>query len=491
MKYFLIIVGLVFSVLFMPSGTSYGAKIGYALIKGTVKNSNSKSWDFAQTGFFNNTTVTVPIERNGEFLKKVKVEGDAMDLYLYLNNDAITIYIQENDTIEINWDANNFDKTFRVTSPNALRNQDLQTMLLLYKNYRQDHLNLRKALYQEKGADSVKFSMINNMYNKEMETLFSNQEQKTAGIAKMATDLYYKYTSLLFSSKLLPSYELTVHQNAEKYDQMKVVNSKKAYQILSEVAFRSSANYRKFLFDYIRFEKAINGWAVEGDGEEQKNKTVPFDPVSKDYYLGLANLGVYEIRDWYISSVIMFGFQYYSFDDTEKVYHDFKKEVKIKEFADSLEVFYDKVKRLKPGNIAPEIKLKNEKGKLVSLEDLKGKVVYIDFWGVGCGPCIYEIKNSFPELKEKYKNGEVVFMNICVDSNEKRWKKSLTDLKSEGVNLIAEGWTNHPVCQVYGIKGIPHYFLIDKDGKIANNNAPRPSEKSKLYGEIDALLEKK
>ena len=172
MKHFLLNVSLIFSVFLIASGTSYGTKIGYAIIKGTVKNSSSKSWEFAQTGYFNNASVTVPIEKNGKFLKKVKVEGDAMDLYLYLNNDAITIYIQENDTIEINWDANNFDKTFKVTSPNALRNQDLQTMLLLYKKHREEHRSLRRALYQEKPADSVKFSMINNLYNKELETLF-------------------------------------------------------------------------------------------------------------------------------------------------------------------------------------------------------------------------------------------------------------------------------------------------------------------------------
>ena len=277
----------------------------------------------------------------------------------------------------------------------------------------------------------------------------------------------------------------------EDLEHIEVFRAKSSYKIQSEYAFNSSAAYRDFLFDYIRFERPINGSSLGGNQAEAESKRAPFNPTRKDYYVALANLDVYEIRDWFISSAIMKGFEHYTFYDAEKVYHDFIKEVKIKEFADTLEMFYTKVKRLKPGNTAPEIKLKNEKGNLVSLADLKGKVVYIDFWGVGCGPCIYEIKNSVPELKEKYKNGEVVFLNICVDSNEKRWKKSLADLKLEGVNLIAEGWTQNPVCQAYGIKGIPHYVLIGADGKIVNNNAPRPSDKSKLYDEIDALLGKK
>ena len=77
------------------------------------------------------------------------------------------------------------------------------------------------------------------------------------------------------------------------------------------------------------------------------------------------------------------------------------------------------------------------------------------------------IQNTFPKLHEKYKDKDVVFLNICVDVGEEKWKANVKELNFKGVNLLAEGWTKHPVCQDYNIAGIPYYVLIDKEGKIA------------------------
>jgi peroxiredoxin len=132
--------------------------------------------------------------------------------------------------------------------------------------------------------------------------------------------------------------------------------------------------------------------------------------------------------------------------------------------------------RLRPGNTAPGFSLVNEKGEKISLHDFKCKVVYLDFWGVGYGPCIYEIKEHLPSFYDKYKNRDFIILNFCVDTNTEKWRKALLKYKPKGINLIAEGWTDHPVCQAYFVNGIPHNVLIDKNGKIANNNAPRSGE---------------
>lgn len=155
-------------------------------------------------------------------------------------------------------------------------------------------------------------------------------------------------------------------------------------------------------------------------------------------------------------------------------------------------VKYNLAKNLKPGLKAPEFSLLNDKRKTVSLGDFKGKVVYIDFWGVGCGPCIYDIENFETKLHEHYKDKDVVFINVCVDSGEKAWKSAIKEYKLTGVNLIAEGWTKNPVCKTYGVNGIPHYVIINKDGTMANNNAPRMYELSGSIGnnELDAALKK-
>lgn len=61
------------------------------VIKGSIKNFNGPSWDFASTGFFGNSMNTIPVSGDGAFNKTFAI-ADHQDLYLYLNNDAITIF---------------------------------------------------------------------------------------------------------------------------------------------------------------------------------------------------------------------------------------------------------------------------------------------------------------------------------------------------------------------------------------------------------------
>ena len=199
---------------------------------------------------------------------------------------------------------------------------------------------------------------------------------------------------------------------------------------------------------------------------------------------------MYQLRDWYITRSIMFDFQFYSFDEAEAVYKDFISKIKVPAYADTLAIFYKNAKNLKPGNMAPNFTLTNVDGKPVSLSDMRSKAVFIDFWGVGCGPCMDEIKNYTRQVHEKYKDKNIVFVNICVDSHEPEWKNSLKETGLSGINLIAEGWTRNPVCKQYGIQGIPHYIVIDANGKIVDNNSPRPSETDRLYPELDKAIGK-
>ena len=145
---------------------------------------------------------------------------------------------------------------------------------------------------------------------------------------------------------------------------------------------------------------------------------------------------------------------------------------------------------LNKGVAAPPFSLLNQNGETISLADFKGKVVYIDFWGVDCKPCIAAIKNDVPQLHDRYKEKEIVFINICVQGNEQRWKESLVQHNVEGINLFAEGWIDNPVCKAYRVSPIPHYVLIDKDGKIVEGKASKPEKLNATMGNnaIDKLL---
>jgi len=143
--------------------------------------------------------------------------------------------------------------------------------------------------------------------------------------------------------------------------------------------------------------------------------------------------------------------------------------------------YKDKIRNLyarNKGSDAYEFSLPDVTGRLVSLSSLRGKVVLIDFYFLGCHACSGFYTKTLRKIEEYYtSNKNVVFVTISIDANEATWKKSLAseaytsiDLNNV-INLYTAGMgSNHPMVKYYGIQGYPCPILIDKRGRIIEFN---------------------
>tara|TARA_B110000908_G_C10209199_1_gene429305 strand:+ start:58 stop:1509 length:1452 start_codon:yes stop_codon:yes gene_type:complete len=108
----------------------------------------------------------------------------------------------------------------------------------------------------------------------------------------------------------------------------------------------------------------------------------------------------------------------------------------------------------------------------------KGKLVFVDFWASWCAPCRKEMP-FLKDLKSKFNKTELKIIEISIDKDYSAWVRAskLENLSNEVDNYIISNWEKSNLYKNYDIKTIPRYLLFGKDGKIINNDAPRPSEK--------------
>jgi peroxiredoxin len=147
--------------------------------------------------------------------------------------------------------------------------------------------------------------------------------------------------------------------------------------------------------------------------------------------------------------------------------------------------------RLISGQPAPDFTLTDAAGKTMSLRDLRGKVVYLDFWASWCGPCLAEMPAS-NDLREQFAGREVAFVYISLDTKPGAWQQALVARQLTGpnsVHLRADREFGSAVALAYGVQGIPSYWLIGRDGRLVQNGAPRPSEGAKTVAALEAALQ--
>ncbi len=140
----------------------------------------------------------------------------------------------------------------------------------------------------------------------------------------------------------------------------------------------------------------------------------------------------------------------------------------------------------KVGQRVPAFTVTTLDGKTVSMADLKGKVVLINFFATWCGPCMNEMPKVESELWQKLKGDKFVILAI---GREHTKDELLKFNKEKGFTFLIAPDPKREVYKLFATQYIPRNYVIDTNGKIGfQSMGYTPEEFGKMTEFIKSLL---
>lgn len=199
-------------------------------------------------------------------------------------------------------------------------------------------------------------------------------------------------------------------------------------------------------------------------------------------------------NDSYISSLILQRMIIQQEIELEKAEEIFKKFTDlIKQTTSSLQIkeaikYLNEQKEESPeiGSLAPSFSGPDLKGNIIEFDNIKSKVIMIDFWASWCAPCRQE--NPFlVYLNTKYSTDDFQIIGVSLDRDKESWENAINqDKLTEWIHISHVKFWNEPIAKLYNVKKMPTSFLLNSEKKIIGIDVKGPE----LDKRISILLAK-
>jgi len=128
--------------------------------------------------------------------------------------------------------------------------------------------------------------------------------------------------------------------------------------------------------------------------------------------------------------------------------------------------------------MAPAFAVTTTDGQRVSMDDLTGKVVLIDFWATWCAPC----REALPHMREiakKFQGQPLIVLSVSLDNDEQKWKDFIAKNEMTWPQYRDGGFSGQ-IAKMFGVAAIPHTFTVDADGVLQDEHIGDAAIEGKL-----------
>lgn len=436
-------------------------KVDYAVLSGKVSSVDAKGENQKLLLLQNDEVVKeIPIQADGTFRDTIREIGDNHFYYLVENPAVQTpLYLANGTNMELTLNE-------EVSKTMVSGSETKQTQYLIERNsFINDRIN---------GADSNLFGQKPQEFKENVKAFFAELDKKLKayGFDEEFVKNQEKWTNYKFIEYLtiFPTYHrYTSGDEAILPDDFYAERDGIDYDNAEE--FRTIDTYRDLVRS--KFYTIINN---PNDAENIKKFISEVNALKSDNIRADLAKGTLQLIS--PSSTV-----------NKEIFDFINKNVTDEKVKEAAKKAYDVATKLTSGSPSPKFSnYENFNGGTTSLDDFKGKVTYIDIWATWCLPCRGEIP-ALKELEKKFHGKDVAFVSISIDQNKDEWKEFVKSEDLKGVQLFAENAFESQFIQDYGIRQIPTFIIIDKEGKIVNADAPRPSS-NEITGLLEGLLKK-
>lgn len=434
------------------------SKVDYTIIEGVIDHNTSENVRVIGADF----DKEFDIEEDGTFRDTLFIKNDGFYEMLF-GREAIGVYLEKGKHISFSFDESQIQGSLEFSGEGA----EINNFLVKKSDFTANRMDFPTLF----GSNEKDFLEALDRDEKALDSLY-----EAHNLSKKYRDILVKEDQY-YSALLIENYESAHGYYAQNPD---VQVSPSFYERLKAINFKDTAEFRK----NSSYRDLVETHYTRLTTNEIPMGESGFSP------LFLKKIDA-EFPNGYAKDKIMFNhLQFWLSPDEhmDEVVTLYKNTNPKEENLQKINERYEILKEVVPGKASPTFNYENFKGGNTSLEDLRGKYVYIDVWATWCGPCLQEIP-FLQEFEKDYadKNIQVVSISIDQEKDYNKWRDMVENRNLGGIQLMADADWKSDFVQQYGIMGIPRFILLDPEGKIVSPDAYRPSN-PKLREQVDALL---